>query len=74
MSPRRGLFRSWLVRPREWLGELLAMAGMLSLLLLLMTKPDWDDLSGQVAWAAAGAGTTGVGIYLLLTERGRRRR
>jgi len=74
VSPRRGLFRSWLIRPREWAGELLAMAGMLSLLLLLMTRPDWENLSWQVAWAAAGAGATGVGIYLLLNERGRRRR
>lgn len=72
MSPRRGLFRSWLIRPREWFGELLAMAGMLSLLLLLMTKPDWEDLSWQIAWAALGIGTTGVGVFLLLTQ-GRRR-
>ena len=74
MSPRRGAFRFWRVRPRERIGELLAIAGMLSLLLLFMNRPDWEDLSWQVAWAAGSAGVTGVGIFLLLTERGRRKR
>ena len=73
MSPRRSLRRLWRVRPRETVGELLATLGMLSLLILFMTKPDWDDLSWQVAWAAASLGTTGLGIFLLFTEPGRRR-
>jgi hypothetical protein len=47
---------------------------MLSLLILLMTKPDWEDLSWQIAWAGLGIGTAGVGVYLLLSQRGRRGR
>ncbi len=74
MSPRRSIFRYWRVRPRERFGELLAILGMLSLLLLFMTRPEWEDPSWQIAWAAGSAGATGVGIFLLLTERGRRGR
>lgn len=74
MGPRRGAFRFWRIRPRERFGELLAIVGMLSLLLLFMTRPEWEDPVWQFAWAAASAGVTGIGIFLLLTERGRRGR
>ena len=74
MSLHRGAFRLWRLRPREVFGELLAMAGMVSLLLLFMTRPEWEDPAWQIAWAAGSAGVTGVGIFLLLTERGRRKR
>jgi peptidoglycan/LPS O-acetylase OafA/YrhL len=74
MNPRRGPFRFWRVRPRERLGELLAIAGMVSLLLLFMTRPEWEDPGWQIAWAAASAGAAAIGVFLLLTERGGRRR
>ncbi len=74
MSPRRGPFRFWRVRPRERIGEILAIAGMTSLLILLMMRPEWEDPGWQIAWAAGGAGATGVGIFLLLSERGGRKR
>ena len=74
MSPRRSAFRYWRLRPRERFGEILAILGTLSLLLLFMTRPEWEDSAWQIAWGAASAGATGVGIFLLLTERGRRKR
>ncbi len=74
MSPRRSAFRFWRLRARERIGELLAIAGLLSLLLLFMTRPDWEDVAWQVGWAAGSAGATGIGLFLLLTERGRRKR
>jgi peptidoglycan/LPS O-acetylase OafA/YrhL len=74
MNPRRGPFRFWRVRPRERLGEFLAIAGMVSLLLLFMTRPEWEDPGWQIAWAAASAGATAIGVFLLLTERGGRKR
>jgi hypothetical protein len=55
-------------------GELFGMAGMLSLLVLFMTRPDWDDLGWQIVWAAASAATTGLGIFLLFSQRGKRDR
>ncbi len=74
MTRRRGAFRFWRIRPRERFGELLAIAGMVSLLLLLMTRPEWQDPVWQIAWAAISAAVTGVGIFLLLSERGGRDR
>ncbi len=60
MSPRRSIFRYWRVRPRERFGELLAILGMLSLLLLFMTRPEWEDPSWQIAWAAGSAVAAGA--------------
>jgi hypothetical protein len=54
---------------REAVGEITALFGTTLLLLLMMSRPDWDEPAFQVLWGAAGLGLVAVGSYLMLSRR-----
>lgn len=54
---------------REAVGEITALFGTTLLLLLMMSRPDWDEPAFQILWGAAGLGLVAVGSYLMLSRR-----
>ncbi|HZY30188.1 MAG TPA: hypothetical protein VFF86_00960 [Candidatus Methylomirabilis sp.] len=54
---------------REAVGEITALFGTASLLLLMMSQPDWDDPAFQILWGAIGLSLVAVGSYLILSRR-----
>lgn len=54
---------------REAVGEITALFGTTLLLLLMMSRPDWDEPAFQILWGAAGLGLVVVGSYLMLSRR-----
>ena len=54
---------------REVIGEIAALLGTTLLLLLMMSRPDWDEPAFQILWGAAGLGLVAVGSYLMLSRR-----
>ena len=54
---------------REVIGEIAALLGTTLLLLLMMSRPDWDEPAFQILWGSAGLGLVAVGSYLMLSRR-----
>ena len=54
---------------REALGEMTALAGTTLFLALMMTQPDWDEPTYQIAWGATALGLVALGSYLMLSRR-----
>jgi len=61
-------FRRRMIR-RDAIGEIAALLGTTLLLLLVMSKPDWDEPAFQIVWGVAGLALVVVGSYLMLSER-----
>jgi len=61
-------FRRRMIR-RDAIGEIAALLGTSLLLLLVMSKPDWDEPAFQIVWGVAGLALVVVGSYLMLSER-----
>ena len=54
---------------REAAGELIALFGTTLLLLLMMSRPHWDEPAFQLAWGAVGLGLVALGVFLMLGRR-----
>lgn len=61
-------FRRRMIR-RDAIGEIAALLGTTLLLLLMMSKPDWDEPVFQIVWGVAGLALVVVGSYLMLSQR-----
>ena len=61
-------FRRRMLR-REAIGEIAALLGTTLLLLLVMSRPDWDEPTFQIVWGVAGLVLVAVGSYLMLSQR-----
>ena len=61
-------FRRRMIR-RDAIGEIAALLGTTLLLLLVMSKPDWDEPAFQIVWGVTGLALVVVGSYLMLSQR-----